>query len=65
MAEIQSGTGTLPAAQVAEIMASDDPSDESETEIVGETSASYDIPKNDTTGELRKSSMTSHSCIVY
>jgi hypothetical protein len=54
MTEVLSGTGTLSAAPVVEIMVSEAPSDESEAEIVGETSASDEIPKNDATGELRK-----------
>jgi hypothetical protein len=53
MTEVLSGTsnGTLTAAPLVEIMASNAYYDE---EIVGETSASHDILKNDPTGELRK-----------
>lgn len=54
MTEVLIGTGTLPSfTAVAEIMASDTPSDEFEAELVGETSASHD---ND--GELRTNERT-------
>ena len=54
MTEVLMSTGTLPAAPpVVETMVLQ-ASDESEAEIVGETSASDEIPKNDATGELRR-----------